>query len=195
MNNNNIAPALLSLLSKGIVRFSFRKVDGTIREALGTRNLDVARKFTGEYIAEPKTGRSNPTAYYDIEKMGWRSFVASNILSIGGIDIKDIKGISASGAIIGVGEPVEVEIPINVTAEPTEPLGFDLGKVGKFLGVDLGKVGGCKVGTPTATGCGKVGTPTETERGIELPVGDVSVTDFAKMVAHYVVDELANRLK
>ena len=41
---------------------------------------------------------------------------------------------------------------------------------------------------------GKVGTPVATERGVELPVGGVPVEDFAKMVAHYVVEELITRL-
>jgi hypothetical protein len=44
-------------------------------------------------------------------------------------------------------------------------------------------------------GIGKVGVPTATEKGVALPLGDVSVEDFAKMVAHYVVEELISRIK
>ena len=48
----------------------------------------------------------------------------------------------------------------------------------------IGSKGGAKVGTPTAT-----------EKGIELPLGSVSVDDFARLVAKYVVDELVSRIK
>ena len=194
---NNITNALLSLLNKGIVRFTYRKVDGTIRKAIGTRNLAEARLHFGLIVPTPKTGRNNPTAYYDIEKEAWRSFVAENVLSI-------------NGNIVRVDEPIEVEIPINISSPIDEvrlpisegglekiktdckiPIGsgitpknyveplkdFDLNKIGKMLGI------------------GKVGTPTATDKGIALPLGDVSVDDFAKMVAHYVVEELIGRIK
>jgi hypothetical protein len=41
----------------------------------------------------------------------------------------------------------------------------------------------------------KVGTPTATEKGVALPLNEISVDDFAKLVAHYVVDELVSRIK
>ena len=54
-------------------------------------------------------------------------------------------------------------------------------------------VGGGKKGElPPRTA--KVGTPVVTERGIALPVGAVPVEDFAKLVAHYVVEELVERI-
>lgn len=206
---NNITNALLSLLNKGIVRFTYRKVDGTIRKAIGTRNLAEARLHFGLIVPTPKTGRNNPTAYYDIEKEAWRSFVAENVLSINGIDINEIKGVKGNN-IVRVDEPIEVEIPINISSPIDEvrlpisegglekiktdckiPIGsgitpknyveplkdFDLDKIGKMLGIS------------------KVGTPTATDKGIALPLGDVSVDDFAKMVAHYVVEELIGRIK
>jgi hypothetical protein len=49
-----------------------------------------------------------------------------------------------------------------------------------------------KVGTPVSGG--KVGTPTFTDKGVELEMG-IGVEDFAKMVAHYVVEELVSRIK
>ena len=52
------------------------------------------------------------------------------------------------------------------------------------------------ISKPTTGGVsgGKVGTPTFTDKGLELEMG-ISVEDFAKMVAHYVVEEFINRLK
>jgi hypothetical protein len=177
---NNITPALLSLLNKGIVKFTYRKVDGSIRNAVGTRNLDAARAAFGIYVPTPKTGRNNPTAYYDIEKEDWRSFKAENVLSINDIDIKEIKGVSG-GRIVKVSEPAEVEIPINfggfigglpIGGTPKdEPTNFDLGKAE-----------------------GKVSKPYFTEKGLVLDAG-IKVDDFAKLVAHYVVEEFINRLK
>jgi hypothetical protein len=55
--------------------------------------------------------------------------------------------------------------------------------------------GGVSGGKPMGGVCGgKVGTPTFTDKGVELEMG-IGVEDFAKMVAHYVVEELVNRFK
>ena len=211
---NNITNALLSLLNKGIVRFTYRKVDGTIREALGTRNLDIARDALNIYIPNPKTGRTNPTAYYDLEKEDWRSFKAEYVISINGIELKDIKGVRGS-RIVKVGEPIAVEIPINCDESEVIPIGsandIDFGGMGVGIGVGIpiGVGGGKpadkgdepknfdlgKVGKMLGVGFGKVGTPIATERGVELPISGTSIDDFAKLVAHYVVEELISRIK
>ena len=231
---NNITSALLSLLNKGIVKFTYRKVDGSIRNAVGSRNLDAVRMAFGIYVPTPKTGRNNPTAYYDIEREDWRSFKAENVLSINDIDIREIKGVSG-GRIVKVSEPTEVEIPINfggfsgglpIGGTPKgEPTNFDLGKIKTALGMPngtpivkgeagMGKpigesvaipfgdgkgmvftplaVDKDKIGTPVSSG--KVGTPTFTNEGLELEMG-IGVEDFAKLVAHYVVEEIISRIK
>ena len=225
---NNTAKALLALLDKNIVRFTYEKVDGTIRHAIGTRNLCLACQALNISIPMPKSGRSNPTAYYDLEKRDWRSFRADNVLTINGIELNRIKGVR-EGRIIEVGSPEEVEIPINpmgvgVGGGFGMPIGggFGSGKMTKAeidkamkdldkeIEIPIGKGGvggGFGVGLPIGGGfgggaCGggqsaptpKVGVPTFTEDGIALPVGAVSVEDFAKLVAKYVVDLLAHRL-
>ena len=81
-NTNTTATALREALKKGIVRFTFYKKDGTIREATGTRNLSFAEKTTGESIPAPKSGRINENAYYDLDKKAWRSFIPENVVSI-----------------------------------------------------------------------------------------------------------------
>ena len=192
---NNITNALLSLLNKGIVRFTYRKVDGTIRKAIGTRNLAEARLHFGLIVPTPKTGRNNPTAYYDIEKEAWRSFVAENVLSINGIDISEIKGVKGNN-VVRVDEPIEVEIPINFGGFsgglPISGFGGGIPKEEIHKAMDkLDK--DIVIGAPAHSP--KVGIPTATDKGIALPLGDVSVDDFAKMVAHYVVEELIGRIK
>lgn len=73
--------ALFRLKAKmrlGIVRFYFRKVDGSIREAWGTLS---------EAIVPPTLGcnrRENPTVqnYYDTEKAEWRCFKIANLINV-----------------------------------------------------------------------------------------------------------------
>ena len=188
--NNNITQALLSLLNKGIVKFTYRKVDGSIRKAVGSRNLDAIRVAFGVRVPTPKTGNTNPTAYYDLEKEAWRSFKAENVLSINDIDIKEIKGVSG-GRIVKVSEPTEVEIPINIGGFDTpqaEIPNFDLGKVGKLLGVDINKV------APYTQA--KAFAPEKVAKDhIALPISGMPIEEFAKLVAKYVVDEFVSRIK
>ena len=210
---NNLTKALLALLQKGIVNFTYRKVDGSVRTAIGTRNLCLACKVLGVSIPMPKGKKENPTAYYDIEKGDWRSFKAENVISINGIELKDIKGVRGS-RIVKVGEPLAVEIPINCDESEVIPIGsandIDFGcmGVGIGVGIPIGVGGGKpadkgnepkdfdlgKVGKMLGASFGKVGTPIATEKGISLPM-EIGVEDFAKMVAHYVVEELIGRIK
>lgn len=66
---------LRAKMQKGIVRFYFQKVDGTIREAYGTLKSELV----------PATGgrtRVNPTCqtYFDTEKGEWRCFKVANLV-------------------------------------------------------------------------------------------------------------------
>ena len=84
-NMENLSNTLRTLLAKNIVRFTFRKVDGTIRTAIGTRNLGIASATLGYEIPMPK-GDVQPYSYYDLEKCGWRSYKPNNLISIDGIE-------------------------------------------------------------------------------------------------------------
>lgn len=216
--NNNITKALLALLNKSIVSFTYRKVDGTIRNAVGTRNLCLACQSLGISIPMPKSGKENPTAYYDLEKGAWRSFKGENVLSINGVEISQIKGIK-NDRIVPVGSMEEVEIPISGIGgfgggmpSHTDNLPMsEIGKGGFGGGIPLGGFGGGigigsgtdkPKGEPTNFDLGKigkaisgmVGTPTFEKDGLALPIGSVSIDDFAKLVAKYVVDLLVYRL-
>jgi hypothetical protein len=192
---NELATALHTLLAHNIVSFTFRKVNGEIRHAVGTRNLDIARNHTGEYIPNPK-GTEQPNSYYDINVMGWRSYKPENLISIDRVNDFDY---ATSEPIQQTKKPElpKREIPIG------KPMGNGGADINKFLGgifggfgVPMGEIRKAMddldkdivIGAPAHNP--KVGTPTATEKGIELPLGSVSVEDFAKMVAHYVVDEL-----
>ncbi|MBQ0073643.1 MAG: DUF2693 domain-containing protein [Prevotella sp.] len=64
-------------MQKGIVKFYFQKVDGSIREAYGTLASHLV----------PATGdgrKPNPTiqTYFDTEKAEWRCFKIANLMRI-----------------------------------------------------------------------------------------------------------------
>ena len=61
-------------MQSGIVRFYFRKVDGTIREAWGTlRNLDERIK------GDRRSKNDTVQVYFDTEKQEFRSFKKFNL--------------------------------------------------------------------------------------------------------------------
>lgn len=216
---NEIATTLHSLLAHNIVSFTFRKVDGTIRKAIGTRNLTLAEIHTCTTIPTPK-GEEQPNSYYDIEKMGWRSYKPENLISIDGVYAREDTDFAKKPTTPNVetkkGELPKREIPIVEMPKHYDDDPIDLGFIGKPTdGGDLrkpdinaiigGLFGGIGFGGDTdfipapapkekRFNDGKIHTPVATERGFEIPVGGVPVEEFAKMVAHYVVDELVTRL-
>lgn len=69
---------LKALMSKGIVKFYYLKVDGSLREAYGTLKSDLVPDTLG-------TGRkSNDTVqtYYDTEVQGWRCYKMANLARV-----------------------------------------------------------------------------------------------------------------
>lgn len=69
------------ILNYRAARFTFRKKDGSIREAYGTRNPTLVNQND----ATPKgTGveRTGVTTYYDLEKNAWRCFRDSDFLEL-----------------------------------------------------------------------------------------------------------------
>lgn len=65
-------------LAKGIVKFHFQKVDGTIREAFGT--LDLGK--VPEELQPKGVQKEIPTTqtYFDTEKGSWRCFKKANLI-------------------------------------------------------------------------------------------------------------------
>lgn len=62
----------------GIVRFTFRKISGEVREAWGTLKESLLPPTTNNrpYNATLQT-------YYDTEKADWRCYKVANLLSVG----------------------------------------------------------------------------------------------------------------
>lgn len=66
-------------LADGECAFKFRKANGEIREAVGTRNADLIPE-----AFRPKTSTvkySTAIPYFDTEKMAWRSFSMNNLIA------------------------------------------------------------------------------------------------------------------
>lgn len=209
---NEIENTLRTLLRNNIVAFTFRKKNGEIRHAIGTRNLTLAENYTGRKIPTP-TGNEQPTSYYDLERDDWRSWKEGNVINIDGCKM----GWRATELGLRSAETPKREIPVQKPVSESKPTGGGA-DIDKLLGGFLGGFGGGipkeeirkamddldkdivigapahtpKVGTPVSGG--KVGTPTFTENGLELEMG-ISVEDFAKMVAHYAVEEFISRIK
>lgn len=70
---------LVRRMTGGIVKFYFRKVDGSMREAYGTLRSDLIPPTVGE-----DTRRKNDTVqvYFDTEKREWRCFKKLNLAQI-----------------------------------------------------------------------------------------------------------------
>lgn len=64
---------LIKKMKKENVSFVYRKVDGTIREAIGTLNVQYERKTD----SAPKY---DSVAYFDVEAGGFRSFKVENLI-------------------------------------------------------------------------------------------------------------------
>lgn len=67
---------LKAKMMKGIVKFYFQKVDGTIREAYGTLKESLLPELKG---AERKSNASVQT-YFDTERQEWRCFKVANLM-------------------------------------------------------------------------------------------------------------------
>ena len=206
---NEIANALRSLLAQNIVFFTYRKVNGEIRHAKGTRNLDVARNHTGEYIPNPK-GAEQPHSYYDVESMGWRSYKPENLISIDGVLPRTDTEFAKKPTLLNE-PPKETkkpelpkrEIPVSKPAEISTAnidindflggifggFGMPMDEIKKSM-EDLDK--DIIIGAPAHNP--KVSTPTQTKKDTTLSLNEISVEDFAKMVAHYAVEEFVSRL-
>ncbi len=67
-------------LRNGVAHFIFIKKDGSVREAFGTTNASVARKYTNGNGCSREVFKT--TAYFDIEKGEWRSFRWESIVKV-----------------------------------------------------------------------------------------------------------------
>lgn len=65
-------------MSRGIVRFYYRKVDGTIREAFGTLSEKLVPPTENK---SDKKRNDSIQIYFDTEKSAWRSYKIANLVA------------------------------------------------------------------------------------------------------------------
>ena len=76
---------LESKMLEQAVRFQFRKKSGEVRDAVGTRNLEMMIQEDGkryEFKTEGKPECPTTLGYWDLEKKAWRSFTLTQFIGL-----------------------------------------------------------------------------------------------------------------
>lgn len=71
--------AIKNRLASGDVHFTYRKKDGTEREAYGTRNTDIIT-INDAMPSGNGSEKAGVITYYDLNSNGWRSFKVENFI-------------------------------------------------------------------------------------------------------------------
>lgn len=70
---------IVSTLNEGVVSFTYKKADGSTRQARGTTNADLIP--ADQRAVNPRnTETSEQVDYYDLDKNGWRRFTRSALV-------------------------------------------------------------------------------------------------------------------
>lgn len=70
-------------LNKGVVTFSYKKNDGTIRVAKGTtKHTTLVAEAAQSKGGMNKVESAGYTSYYDLDKKAWRSFAEGRLIEI-----------------------------------------------------------------------------------------------------------------
>lgn len=80
-----MADRLKQLLDKEIVDFTFIRLDGHTRHAVGTRNIDIVKVVGGKGEIPKGTGKVSPRVvpFWDLQKKKWRCFRRDRVAKIG----------------------------------------------------------------------------------------------------------------
>lgn len=74
---------LQTKMETGICHFTFKKKDGSLREAFGTW---CPEKYGQPRVAEKKQTEEIENAqtvvFFDLQAMGWRSFITANLITV-----------------------------------------------------------------------------------------------------------------
>lgn len=89
LSNQELIKLFDAMLQEGIVHFAFKKKDGTIRNAFGTNHPDWYIPVDGTNTRPDAESEERMvkktlgiTHYYDIEAIGWRSFISANLITV-----------------------------------------------------------------------------------------------------------------
>lgn len=76
---------LESKMLEQAVKFSYKKKDGTVRQAVGTLRRDLMKLKDGslwEPKGDPKPENTEKIDYFDIEAQWWRQFSVQNLVAV-----------------------------------------------------------------------------------------------------------------
>ena len=69
-------------LNNGIVHFTYRKVNGKMRDAYGTTNIRILQQNHCKMQTDRRYNNRHNIRYYDMFAKGWRSFKPNNLTTI-----------------------------------------------------------------------------------------------------------------
>lgn len=78
---------LESKMLEQAVKFQFKKKDGTIRDAVGTRKRDLMVQEDGkvwEPVGAQKPECPTTLGFWDLEKKAWRCLIVANLVAVEG---------------------------------------------------------------------------------------------------------------
>lgn len=78
---NELVSTLVTMLGKGEVSFTYKKTNGEVRSARGTRKMSMIPEE--DYPKGKDVFCEWCTNYYDLDKMAWRRMINDNLISIG----------------------------------------------------------------------------------------------------------------
>lgn len=81
-----LSERLKAKLHESAVVFKYKKVNGEIREAYGTLNIDIIGEENYPQRSVGHNVSNEVIRYYDLNSKGWRSFRIENLISIEDVD-------------------------------------------------------------------------------------------------------------
>lgn len=72
-------------LNLSVVKFSFKKKNGDLRQATGTTNISLLNELFDLNLEEKEQSeqqRNGTTLYYDLGSKGWRCFKDDNFIQV-----------------------------------------------------------------------------------------------------------------
>ena len=93
MNNKETIDQKLNrlLANESVVNFTYKKLNGEIRHARGTKKMDVIKEIDEEMVpqGDPKC-TDTVIRYFDLDKENWRTVCKSRIISIETVELLDM---------------------------------------------------------------------------------------------------------
>lgn len=81
LNQVGLVTHLRNVLPMGAVHFTYKKVNGETRTAVGTLKKEMSEKLA-EYVSKGTTPKEGVITYWDLNSDGWRALKEENLVSV-----------------------------------------------------------------------------------------------------------------